>query len=303
MTTIPLMGLEAILADDDCERVEVRNGEGGRTTTYTRLEEGIWLLQDRESDPVHTPELLDRLRDGFGRDFDRLECRLADEQVGYVLERGVARMRREPRPMGAGDLEEGWKALTDALGIPRSKRGAKLRQAEQFGRIVENGLAGRREREVRVLDLACGRSYLGFVLNHLLTTRGRRVTLHGVDNNPVFVDKCREIAATLGWSNCTFETADLAEYVAPAGAYDVLVSLHGCDTLSDEAIRIGVTAEVPLLYVAPCCQHELRFSWKDHPLQWMEHYPILEERLADIVTDGFRGLVRSEEHTSELQSH
>ena len=58
--------------------------------------------------------------------------------------------------------------------------------------------------------------------------------------------------------------------------------------MSDEAIRIACGGRVPLLFVAPCCQHELRHQWKAHPLQWVSRYGLLEQRLADVLTDAFR---------------
>ena len=101
----------------------------------------------------------------------------------------------------------------------------------------------------------------------------------------------RRAIEALGWSDSTFEVADLAAYSVQPDAHDIAVSLHGCDTLTDEALRIGWEGRVPLLFVAPCCQHELRHQWRDHPLDWMSRYGLLEQQLADVVTDGFRCLV------------
>jgi hypothetical protein len=288
----PLLGLEATLADEACERVELRSASGETVRLFVRQGEDAWVPDDPEREPIHGRELLAQIRAAFGETCDGMVCCVADEQVVYAIEGGSVRIRRGPRERGPRDAAPVDLApVAEALGIPRSRRKAKLKQAVQFARIVEAALPGERKGALRVLDLACGRSYLGLVLVHLLAARGREVTLRGVDADPTLVEKCHEIASTLAWSNCAFEAADLAAYAAEPDSFDVAVSLHGCDTLTDEAIRIACEARVPLVFVAPCCQHELRHQWGEHPLRWVARYGLLEQRLADVLTDGFRCLV------------
>jgi len=291
----PLLGLESILTDEACERVELRRADGAAVLTFLRQAEDEWVRDDQESDPLHTKELREIIRREFGRASGRLVCFLPSETVAYVSERGSVRIERTPlTPQRTGDDDMGRAELdvvADALGIPKSKRKAKFKQAYHFGRIVEEALAGTKGKDLRILDLACGRSYLGFVLVQLLRARGCTTRLHGVDSDQALVDKSREIAEALQWKNCSFEVADLADYVGTPDAYDILVSLHGCDTLTDEAIRIGCEGRTPLLFVVPCCQHELRHLWKEHPLQWVSRYGLLEQRLADVLTDAFRCVV------------
>jgi hypothetical protein len=43
--------------------------------------------------------------------------------------------------------------------------------------------------------------------------------------------------------------------------------------------------------VAPCCQHELRHSWTDHPVLWLARYGLIEQHVSDALTDGYRCLV------------
>ena len=290
----PLVGLQSMLSDDECERVELRSGSTEAVTAFLRQGEDLWVLDGPEPNTLHTEELCETAQERFGQAYDRLVCFLPTEKVVYSNERGSVSISRVARDDPDGDTEVGrgdWQALAEALGIPRSRRGAKLKQALQFAKIVESALSKREPGDLRILDLACGRSYLGVVVVHLLAAGGRGVHLHGVDSNPTLVDKCHEIAKTLQWTNTTFEVADLAGYSIAPDVYDIMVSLHGCDTLTDEAIRIACEARVPFLFVAPCCQHELRHLWKTHPLQWMSRYGLLEQRLADVLTDGFRCLV------------
>ncbi len=292
MDTLP--GLMAALSDEECDSIKLHGAGGAATVTFSRQGEDAWVPDDLQSDEVHTEDLALAIRNGFGAEWDRLECFLTGERLEYAIEGGSVRVQRRAVPTsgpGAESDEAGLKAVADALGIPRSKRKHKLRQARQFARIVAQALGETGKRTVRVLDLACGRSYLGFVLVHQLSAGGRKVQLHGVDSDPRLVQKCREIAAALGWANTTFEVADLSSHSTERGAYDIMVALHGCDTLTDEALRIGWEARIPLLFAAPCCQHELRHLWREHPLEWVSRYGLLEQRLADVLTDGFRCLV------------
>ena len=288
----PLIGLESVVSDERCDAVRLSRPDGGAEVVYLRQDGEGWTTADQGSDPIHTEQLLAAIGEAFGREYDTLECFVADEKVEYVLGRGAVVTRRVPRKKAErfGEPAAESRTLAEVLGIPGSKRRPKFRQAYQFAVLVLAALPPDNGVPLRVLDCACGRSYLGFVLLDLLSARGRSATLHGVDSDGVLVEKCREIAGDLGWTNCTFETADLATY-GPAGTWDAVVSLHGCDTLTDDAIRIGCKAGVPLICVAPCCQHELRHGWKTHPLGWTKRYGLVEQRLADALTDGFRCLV------------
>ena len=285
----PMMGLASTLADEECTAVRLVSTADGTKAVVSREGEDGWASDDAGAGPVHTQELLAHIQAGFGERWDRVECALGAETVVYALEGGSVRVLREPQEAEAP--QAGLQELVGALGIPKSKRRPKLKQARQFARIVQAALAGAGPGPLRVLDLACGRSYLGFVLAHALAAGGRRVTLHGVDSQPALVEKCREIAGTLGWANATFAVEDLYAYSVAPGAYDLAVSLHACDTLTDEAIRIACAARVPHFFAAPCCQHELRHAWQQHPLRWMSRYGLLEQHLADVLTDGFRCMV------------
>jgi len=289
-----LPGLMAVLTDGECRSVRLRGSGGAATATYLRRGEDTWVADDLESDELHTAELASAIRKGFGTRWDGVDCFLAGEKVEYAMEGSSVRVRRVEASASASEAEPdeaGLKAVADALGISRSRRRHKLKQARQFARIVATALPEDGKQTLRVLDLACGRSYLGFVLVHELSVGGREVELHGVDSDPVLVQRCRQIAGALGWRNTTFEAADLSSHSTGPGTYDIMVALHGCDTLTDEALRIGWEAGIPLMFAAPCCQHELRHSWGAHPLEWVSRYGLLEQRLADVLTDAFRCLV------------
>ena len=289
-----ILGLKATLSDGSCRRVLLYDAGGG-AVVLERTGSGGWAGPDGAA-RLAGDDLAARIEAGLGDRWQTVECRLDGQTVVYDVRGGAVRVRRlavargsAPAEAAAAAADAG--ALMDALGIPRSKRRGKFRQAGQFGRIVLDALGGGEGAPVRLLDLACGRSYLGLFLVDQLRLLGRRVRLHGVDSEPELVEKSRRIAEGLGWQGCTFEVGDLAGWSSPAGSWDVVLGLHACDTLSDDVLAIAWRCRAPLLFVAPCCQHELRHQWEDHPLAWMSRYGLLEQRLADAVTDGLRCLV------------
>jgi len=289
-----MIGLTATIANDECASVRLRRGAEDSGVVYVRDGDGFWAREDMEQEAIHSEELVSVIQQEYSGRGAIVECFLGAEQVTYRVESGGTTVLRKPAEgPSASPLEDlaSLGRLLDAFGTPKSRRRAKLQQALQFGKIVAAALAGYQGKRLSILDLACGRSYLGFVLMHQAARRGLRAGLHGVDANPAYVQKSRAVAESLGLADCTFEQADLAGYSGEGGNYDVVVCLHGCDTLTDEAIRIAWESKSRLVFLAPCCQHELRHTWQEHPLQWASRYGLIEQRLADALTDGYRCLV------------
>ena len=80
----------------------------------------------------------------------------------------------------------------------------------------------------------------------------------------------------------------------------MVVSLHACDTATDEALAKGVEWKARYILSAPCCQHELQkvvgaARSGSAPYQGtfdgLMRQSILRERLCDILTDSFRAMI------------
>lgn len=72
----------------------------------------------------------------------------------------------------------------------------------------------------------------------------------------------------------------------------MVVSLHACDTATDEALAKGVEWKARYILSAPCCQHELQKTLADAgAFRGLMRQSILRERLCDILTDGFRAMI------------
>ena len=95
----------------------------------------------------------------------------------------------------------------------------------------------------------------------------------------------------------TFVEADIAAFEPPGGAADMVVSLHACDTATDEALAKAVEWKAKCVLSAPRCQHELqkvlgrgRAAGTD-AFAGLLRQSILRERLCDILTDSFRAMI------------
>ena len=177
----------------------------------------------------------------------------------------------------------------------------KYRQVNALAALLAPAFAevAARATPVRILDAGCGRSYLSFLLAHCFTHVWRHpVDILGVDRNARLIDRCRERYAMTGLPGVArFQTAALGELRLDARP-DVLVALHACDTATDDAIALGVGAEVGFIAVAPCCQAELARRWGElaetgaqgafAPI-WRS--PHLRRELGASVTDAMRALL------------
>jgi len=173
----------------------------------------------------------------------------------------------------------------------------KQRQVQHYVELLRPLPIWSGEGPLRVVDAGCGKAYMSLALYLYARRRGREVDLVGVDSNPEVVDRVRTIAQELGYDGARFETKTILEYTRAREEepVDLLVSLHACDTATDEAIAAGVRLGAEAIVLAPCCQHECLVQI-NHAIEqrgagaWrpvVEH-GILRARLADLITDSLR---------------
>ncbi|MBN1342692.1 MAG: SAM-dependent methyltransferase [Phycisphaerae bacterium] len=178
-------------------------------------------------------------------------------------------------------------------GEVRPSMQAKFRQINEFLRLLEQTIPASNAPEglLRIVDCGCGKAYLTLAARHYLTeVQGRTVRVTGVDHDAEVIERCRELVASLGWEGVAFRVSKIAEF-SPETPPDVVLSLHACDTATDEAIAQGIRWGSRVILAAPCCQHELHGQLSAEVLQPILRYGILRQRTADIATDAFRALV------------
>jgi SAM-dependent methyltransferase len=139
---------------------------------------------------------------------------------------------------------------------------------------------------IRVVDAGCGKAYMSLALVAYGREAGTRVELVGLDTNPQVIETTRAVAHGLGYDEAQFEATSIDEYESEQ-PIDLLVSLHACDTATDEAIAAGVRLGAEAIVVAPCCHHELAGQIAGQKDALLRH-GLLLGRQADLVTDALR---------------
>jgi SAM-dependent methyltransferase len=163
---------------------------------------------------------------------------------------------------------------------------AKERQVQHYVELLRPLPLWERER-IRVVDAGCGKAYMSLALVAYGREVGTRVELVGLDSNPAVIETVREIAARLDYEEARFEAAAISDYVSDE-PIDLLVSLHACDTASDDAIAAGVRLGAEAIVVAPCCHHELAAQIAEGEKDGLLRHGLLLGRQADLVTDALR---------------
>ena len=164
---------------------------------------------------------------------------------------------------------------------------------------------------VRLVDAGCGSSYLTYLLAWSFLHRFRHpVQILGVDRNPDVIAKCRARMEMIDLESVLrFEVSDIAEVdvgalwprafgVGAGERLDGLISLHACDTASDDALALALRTRAELIAVAPCCQAELARKWAELPSTgaqgafsplWAS--PHLRRQAGSTLTDAMRTLL------------
>jgi SAM-dependent methyltransferase len=167
----------------------------------------------------------------------------------------------------------------------------KFRQINRFLELVNDIVPSLETgRELRVVDFGCGKSYLTFALHYLLTEiHHRSVRIIGLDRKSDVIRHCAEIAGRLGCRGLEFREGDIAGH-EESEPVDLAVSLHACDTATDDALAQALRWQTRVILAVPCCQHELAKSIASLELAALSRHGILHERFAALATDALRAL-------------
>jgi SAM-dependent methyltransferase len=162
----------------------------------------------------------------------------------------------------------------------------KERQVQHYVELLRP-LALWEQDRIRVLDAGCGKAYMSLALVAYGREVGTRVELVGIDVSASVIETVRGIAAELGYDEARFEVTTIADFET-AEPIDLLVSLHACDTATDDAIAAGVRLGAEAIVVAPCCHHELAAQIAQGEKDGLLRHGLLLGRQADLVTDALR---------------
>ena len=168
----------------------------------------------------------------------------------------------------------------------------KFRQINRFLEYIEDILPSLpTDRELRILDFGCGKSYLTFAIYYYLKVlKGYPVRITGLDLKEDVIRHCNELTVKYGYDKLEFLCGDIAYYDG-CSQVDMVVTLHACDTATDYALAKAVGWGAKVILSVPCYQHELNKQMKNELLSPVLHYGILKERMAALMTDGLRAQI------------
>ena len=205
--------------------------------------------------------------------------------------------------------------LADGEGRIRASMRGKYDQVNEFLKVVEEVVkgagGGQPDQPFTVVDCGCGKAYLTLAL-HFFLTHGlgfQNVCVVGVDRRPDVVAAAAkmteqlDVADRVRFVQSDLASCDLSQLARqpdggaasrPLSRVDMVVSLHACDTATDEALAKGVEWKARYILSAPCCQHELQkaVGARANPaFAGVLRHGILRERFCDILTDAFRAMI------------
>ena len=227
--------------------------------------------------------------------------------------------------------------IADGEGKIRASMRGKYDQVNEFLKVVGETVRGnnridennQNNRIFTVVDCGCGKAYLTISLWYYLSEvlKIQNVQVIGIDRRNDVIEAAKKMAARLDLADkVRFLEADLTEVSLDSiirlfdnsiiDHVDMVVSLHACDTATDEALARGVEWKARYILSAPCCQHELqkvlgnnqnnqnnrnnriiennqnnRMTGCQEVFSGLLRQSILRERLCDILTDSFRAMI------------
>ena len=192
--------------------------------------------------------------------------------------------------------------ISDEKGAIKPSRQDKYIQVEEFLRIltptIEAAISSgqlrkpTKDQPLRLFDLGCGNAYLTFAAHQYLNKVNIPTHVTGIDIRPQSLEHNQKIAQMLGiTSSIEFKAESI--HKTSAQSCDIAVALHACDTATDDAIAWAVSHDATLLFIAPCCHHDLQTQMVDSPKPWsvVTKYGLLKERLGDLLTDSLRAQI------------
>ena len=199
-----------------------------------------------------------------------------NRKKNYILEEGVP----YPFLVYLGVMTEDGKV--------KHQRYDKFKQLNRYLEIVNDVIKHLDQEFIRIVDFGCGKAYLTFALYHyLVNVLGKNVEIIGLDLKESVIQFGNETAQALNYEKLKFYKGDIESF-NEADEVDMVISLHACDTATDDALIKGMKWNAKILIAVPCCQHELFSKVKSEQLNGLLKYGIYKERISALLTDALR---------------
>jgi hypothetical protein len=308
------MRLPAILESSDFESLIIR-GQGlsqiNIELAHEEESEKLFHISSakfKQSVIVNLPDLMKTINNYFEEGYSEAICLTDSEKIIYEKTPKGIRIKSEPIVVGANlnnfkadvkhllEMPDVRKMLIELNiltkdSVIRREQHNKLIQIKNLLGIIHDILPELKNyAPLHIVDGACGKSYLSFILYHFLKNEWKfDARFQCIDTNPNLINRCRQIQDSLSYESMKFFNNSIENFKSDE-KIGLLYSLHGCDTASDEVIAAGVNLNSKVIIVVPCCHFELRGQLRKHPLNTLTKFGIFEERFATLLTDSLRAL-------------
>lgn len=205
-----------------------------------------------------------------GVQHDRAKVRLLDATAPWLHQLGITNAKGEV----LADAHDKWRQINKYL--------------EVIGALLHDHPL---PTDAHIADMGSGKGYLTFALYDFLASKqGLKPQILGIELRQPLVDKCNQVAQQAGFDGLRFVAQDIAQYQPER--LDMLVALHACDTATDLALYTGMRNKAGIIVAAPCCHKQIRRDMAtQNEMAPLLRHGILEERQAEILTDGIRALL------------
>lgn len=173
-----------------------------------------------------------------------------------------------------------------------SKKYDKFKQINRFLEMVADVIS---KEDIKgtfnIVDFGCGKSYLTFALYYYLKeTLDIDVNIVGLDLKKDVINFCNRVVGDLNYDKLKFIHGDIKQFEG-MDRVNMVVTLHACNTATDDALAKAVKWDADIILSVPCCHHELLDKIHNNVMKPMEKHGIIKERLSTLVTDSLRANV------------
>ena len=170
----------------------------------------------------------------------------------------------------------------------------KFKQINRFVETIDDLISSSNLKDaekITIADMGSGKGYLTFAAyDHLKNNLKIDAEVTGVELRQGLIDTCNGIAKECGFLGLKFVQGTINDYTGQAS--QMLIALHACDTATDDAIFKGISSNAEIIVVSPCCHKQVRKELNiTGELKEITQHGILEERMAEMVTDTMRALI------------
>lgn len=178
--------------------------------------------------------------------------------------------------------------VMDKSGRVKSNHYKKFRQINRFLELVDDLYKNQELSDFHAVDFGCGKSYLTFALYHYFANIKKiKIKITGIDLKQEVIDHCNEIAEKLSFDQLHFTHGFIHDFKTD-DPVDFVVTLHACDTATDDAILFSLRHKADKMMFVPCCQHELNKQLKNDESSILLKHGIFRDRMTALVTDTMR---------------